>query len=304
MPGGKLRAAFPLFMRKDFEVSVNQAHYEVGVDNIYPAALREMISAAIVTYQLQNKSIDNVRKNYLRDLHYEEDPGGASRMDRACKARCFAQINRIDAVLKAYPPLLLRPPTVGEWIGDLTLLRIQYSFERAFAEADKGALFESVAIARMILEQLAWTDAIRPHNDIEVVKSKSASKAIASLAKKIPDVGRLYGWMSNHVHWEYEAHSKVITSDGEYDGALYANSEFKAIAFAMLIALTLIITKVFNSFIASYSSLSETAEANGWYSHQKDFNPLMMIDEIRKLSDDAPDLLTLMKIVKVAEADG
>jgi hypothetical protein len=297
---GRLNAAFPLFMRKDFEVPVNNTAFEVGVDHDYPATLREMISAATVTYYLQNKSIDNVRRTYLKDMNYEEDPGGHSRLDRSFRKACERQVERIGEMLRTYPEILDRAPTVGEWIGDLTLIRASYSFERAFAEADKGALFEAVAIARMILEQLAWVYVIRNFDDVDKVRKTQTTKCIGSLSKKFSDVGKLYGWMSNHVHWDYEAHIKVVTNDGTFDGALSATSEFKAIAYAMLIALAYLLLNVFNSLMSEYSELAAAGLPSTGLIKESDFDPIVMISSIYDLSDRSLDILTIMNIVKTA----
>lgn len=299
-----LSAAFPLFMQKDFEVSVNNVPYEIGVDKNYPAALREMVSAAAVTYYLQNKSIDNVRRTYLKDVKYEEDPGGDARLDRSYRKICLSQIDRLTSAVRDYPSVLTRQPTVGEWIGDLTLIRIPYSFQRAFAEADKGALFEAVAVARMALEQLAWTYAVRKLDDVNKVKAVSATKSVGLLSKEFAEVGRLYGWMSNHVHWEYDAHVKVVTTDGTFHGAFFANSEFKAISYAMLTALTFIVFKVFAAIISSYPELEEVVRTRGWLGQEAEFEPLSMISRIYSLSESSPDVMTILNIVKVAIPDG
>ncbi|PZM09579.1 hypothetical protein [Rhizobium tubonense] len=295
----RLQAAFPLFMQKDFETPVNNVPYEVGVDNDYPAGLREMISAATVTYYLQNKSIDHVLRTYLKDMKYEEDPGGNVRLDRSFKRVCLRQIEQIGDAVRMYPPLLGRTPTVGEWIGDLTLVRISYSFDRAFAEADKGALFECVAIARMILEQIAWICVIRSFDDVEKIKRTPTTKCIGPTTSKFSSFGRLYGWMSDHVHWDYEAHIKVITKNGEFTGAWSATSQFKAIAYAMLIALASLVFEVFRYLLGLYTELLGNAALQEALTKAVDFVPVSMIRQIFDLSEESKDIQTILDISKV-----
>jgi hypothetical protein len=235
-------------------------------------------------------------------MAYEEDPGGASRLDRDFRRLCLAQVERIGEALSGYPPLLGRQPTVGEWIGDLTLTRVQYSFRRAFAEADKGALFESVAIARMILEQLAWIYVVRPLSDVDKIRNTKTTKCIGRLSDQFSDVGKLYGWMSDHVHWDYRAHIKVITHNGDLSGAWSATSEFKAIAYAMLIALTFFVFDVFSVIMNSYTELSETEELPTWLAKDLDFDPCVMVGQI--LSGGSLDIQTILNIVKVAANHG
>lgn len=264
-----------------------------------------MISAAIVTYSLRNKSIDHVRRTYLKDIRYEEDPGAESRLDRGYKRACFSRLTAIQAAINSYPPLLGREPTVGEWIGDLTLIRADYSFRRAFAEADKGALFEAVAIARMILEQLAWVYVIRGIDDAEKVQKTQTTKCMGITAAKFRTVGRLYGWMSDHVHWGYNAHAKVITSnDDGYSGAWLATPQFKATAYAMLIALTAIAYELVIALLGNYPELIESKVLKDWLVESDDFSPVSMVERIYELSDESEDINTILEIVKVATNDG
>lgn len=261
-----------------------------------------MISASILTYQLSNKSIDYVLKRYLADKDYEEK--SSSRLDKDFRRACLEQVSLFQAALKVYPPLTQREPKVGEWIGDLTAIRTGYSLQRAFGEADKGALFEAVAIARMILEQVAWAFAVRGIDDPLKVQRLAATKSIGLLSTTFPIVGRLYGWMSNHAHWGYDAHYKVITSRDGFSGAWLFNTEFKAIAYAMLIALTLVISEVGAAMLNEYPELHSTKEFKLWAQHRGGFDGLSMIEKIYDLDQGSSDIQTILNIVKVAANHG
>lgn len=298
-----LRAAFPVFTQKDFESSVNRASYKIGVDNSYPAHLRKMVSASVLTYQLNNRSVDHVLKTYLRDHDYKEI-GAENRLDRSYKRACIRQVSCFQAALKSYPPLVDREPRVGEWIGDLTIIRLGYSLQRAFAEADKGALFEAVAIARMILEQISWVVAIRREDDVGKAKKVSATKSVGIANADFPMIGRLYGWMSNHAHWAYDAHVKVITSMDGFSGAWLFTTRFKAIGYAMLIAVTSLITQVAASLFAEYPELADTKELKDWESERSGFAFVSMIEKIYELDSQSSDIATILDIVKVKANHG
>ncbi len=298
----ELRAAFPVFMQKDFEGPVNNAAYQVGVDKSYPSRLRKMISASILTYQLNNKSVDYVLRKYLNDKDYEEK--SPDRLDKEFRSACLEQVSLFQAALKIYPPFTQREPRVGEWVGDLTAIRMGYSLQRAFGEADKGALFEAVAIARMILEQLAWAAAVRGIDDASKVQQLAATKSIGLLNANFPIAGRLYGWMSNHAHWGYDAHYKVITSKDGFSGAWLFNTEFKAIAYAMLIALTLVISQVGAVMLNEYPELHLTAEFKRWDQHRISFDGGSMIEKISGLDQSSSDIQAILNIVKVAANHG
>lgn len=294
----KVRGAFPLYMREELEVPVNQMGFVIGVKKDYPARLREMISAAAITYQLQNSSIDHVRKTYLKSMSYEEDEGGSQRFDRDCRRHCQSLIDSADKFLKAYPAPLKREPTVGEWIGDLTLVRVNYSFERAFAEADKGALYESVAIGRMILEQVCWAYCIRPYDEVDSVVKKSVTRCVGEASRSFPAIGRLYGWMSGHAHWAYSAHLKVITRKDEQAGAVFASSFFKAISYAMLVALVDIYRRIVNSFAQRHKIRTLSAIRAEWSKGARAFKPEALLLRINQLTGGSPDVSSLLGIIK------
>lgn len=284
-------------MREELEIHVNQTGFPVGVNSNYPARLREMVSAATITFFLQNNSIDHVRKTYLKDVKYEEDPGGNARFDRKFRHLCLSDLSAAIELLKAYPALLDRPARVGEWIADLTLVRSAYSLERAFAEADKGALFEAVAIGRMMLEQISWSLAVRAMDDVAEIKGTKVTKAITQSSRSVPSIGRLYGWMSDHVHWEYSAHLKAITSRDDQAAALFASSEFKAIAYSMLIALTQIAVDVVDMTLEQYQELHSFAKFQKWKGRGRELDPQQMIAEILQLLGESADVEAILDII-------
>ncbi|WP_136618079.1 MULTISPECIES: hypothetical protein [Mesorhizobium] len=298
LDASKVQDAFPLYMRYELEVPVNQTGFIVGVRKDYPARLREMISAAIVTYHLQNSSIDYVRRTYLKGLSYEEDAGGQFRIDRQCKQSFLKMVAASGAFLKEYPSLAARDPTIGEWIGDLTLVRVEYSFERAFAEADKGALYECVAISRMILEQLCWVYCVRLLDDVDAVASKNATKCVGEAGRVFPIIGRLYGWLSDHAHWAYSAHLKVITQKEDQSAAMLASSQFKAIAYAMLLVLAEVYLRVIDSIARSNRKRALTATRKNWLEAASQFKPQPLLTQIVRLSDKSADVVSLRKILK------
>jgi len=195
-------------------------------------------------------SIDYTRKQYLKDAKYEMNDG--SRLDL-----------RVSAVLKKRTELLSdlivrlseRPvKSNGESVGEWTLLRVPFATKILLSCANRGALFESVAIARMLLEQVAWAIKINSFDDVEKIQSTSATKAVAHLKTICPSCGPLYGWLSSHAHWAYEGHVKAMDFDEERMIALFATSEFKRKALTLSVVMTTIIIWC---FLVSKSSLIE-----------------------------------------------
>lgn len=231
-----LNSAFPILPHVDFEAYVNNAPYRVGVNLSYPAELRERISAAIISYLLQNKSIDYTRKKYLSP--FEEDPGGDKRLDRSLRRVSLTEMGlRHDAIVEANNEHD-RDVCLGEIVRDLTISRIPPSIRSAFSLADRGMIYESLVVIRMNLEQLVWASSISRLEERDSIVGMSVTKSIGKAAKEYAGVGKFYGWLSDHAHWAYDAHVKVISAENGQSITRIANSEFKAIAYAALCVFT------------------------------------------------------------------
>lgn len=247
---------FPIFSSKEYESTLNQTAYPVGVDDDYPAELRERLSAAAVSYQVQLKSIDYTLKKYLQP--YEEDPLGSFRVDRRIRMACLVRANALRLGLAECRRNIDDDSTIGEYLSDVSFHRVTYSIQRAFAEADKGALYESVVIVRMALEQVCWGLAIRSSNDPLEIRGTSATKSVTPVAKKYSNVGRLNGWLSDHAHWSYDAHIKAAFE--EAGAIMFASSPFKACAYAALIVFCDVYEKVVANELGAFIDWSYVKE--------------------------------------------
>jgi hypothetical protein len=123
---------------------------------------------------------------------------------------------------------------VSEW----TLARTSFSMELLAYCGQRGALFEALAVARMMLEQIAWAYSVGNSQAEDAVFCISASAAISRLKHTSKFAGRLYGWLSEHAHWTFEGHKKcAISRDDGALGHLYASSYFKAVVFGVMLLL-------------------------------------------------------------------
>jgi hypothetical protein len=284
-------------MRNELESPLNQMDYVIGVNQDYPARLREMLSAAAITYQLSNSSIDHVRRTYLKDLSYEEDPGGDKRLDRTIRQQCLGLVEAANLVLRQYPGPLGREPLLGEWIGDMTLSRVGYSIERAFAEADKGALYEAAAIARMAMEQCCWAHSVRALDSVDEIAGRPVGHCVTLAKKDFQSVGRLYGWMSRHAHWDRSAQFKAIASEGDYSAVRLASSRFKAVSYCLLIVLTHLYGQIVDDVLRPHRSRSLSAVREQWKAEFKKFRPSRWVRVISRRLHDSEDASELADIL-------
>jgi hypothetical protein len=283
---------FPLFDRGEFDFSFPNAPWPIAIDSATPSEL--------TSYSLQLKSVDYCLKNYLSDVDF---PGGdLDRLDRRIRIFIDLSTSRLSNYVvnvANYCSTSQSHNAIGRFLSTWTLSRAAFSLEIAAYASQRGALFEAVAIMRMLLEQVAWAykvdDVCRDIRPDEYI----ASLAIRDLRKISNASGKLYGWMSKHVHWNYDAHVKSIKCDDKDDTAthLLASSYFKAVCFCTMLVMLDILFDVARTL---YSKIE-----NEVVDDEKPILPLVkdeiirFIEEIRSYSPSDPELQDLASMIAV-----
>jgi hypothetical protein len=244
-------AHFPVFSNEEYDFSFKRHHWPVGLKSTFPEELIRRIGAAVLSYQAGNSAIDYTYKRYFKDHPYVMDDG--SRIDLKISREIKHKMDLLSEAV--YQVSSLEPKKGGAFISEWTFLRIPFSIKFLLSCANRGAFFEGTAIARMILEQVAWANAIDHLDDFEVVKRTSATKSIGLLKAEFENVGRLYGWLSMPAHWAYEGHVSAMHFEDGNTFALFATSRFKACSLALTILMTILSIKIFLSM--KKSSLDE-----------------------------------------------
>jgi hypothetical protein len=221
----------PLFQLKDFDALLNQG-VPIGIDSSYPSELRVRLSAASISYQMGNKSIDHVIKHYFKDFSYEQSP--ANRLDKRISSTLKSELGRLHNVLGQLAP---EDSVLGQLAAKWTFIRVPFSFDLAITCAQRGALFECLAIVRMILEQIAWSLDVCLLDDFRTITSRTAHQSIRALKAIHPSGGKFYGWLSAHAHWAYDAHIKAFEAGDGKIGMRLANPLYKAQALGATLVL-------------------------------------------------------------------
>jgi hypothetical protein len=229
-----LRDAFPLFQAGEYDFYLSKSPWQIGLQSTHPDSLKRKIAAAVMSELAGLRSVDYTLKRYLQDVTYPQEDG--SRLDLRIRAFVSRKMSHFDSAIMYPAPLPDKSfcMTASEW----TLSRGPFSMELLAYCGQRGALFEGLAIARMMLEQLAWAYVINTKSDENAVHELSATRAIVSFKRKFLFAGRLYGWLSAHAHWAFDGHKKSMISRGDTVGHLLASSYFKAVVFAVMILLS------------------------------------------------------------------
>jgi hypothetical protein len=104
--------------------------------------------------------------------------------------------------------------TVGGTVfSNVALRRLEGTFRAAGLLFRIGYLFEARAVARTILEQVAWSYVVRDKINFAQASKLSPTACISDLKKLLPHVGRLYGDLSAETHLGIEQHTRFMKLD-------------------------------------------------------------------------------------------
>lgn len=224
---------FPIYHHEELAVRIGgEGLWPVATSVHTPVELRQGLLACSLAYNLQVRSIDNVRKRYVGDKCPPDDlsslGGEASEFLRAS----FALLERALEALrcKGEAPF-------GMFGAELTLFRALTSLEAGRQLANRGLLLETKAVLRSALEMVCWAHSAFPMEDEQRIKELRAEASVTAARKIQPLVGRLYGALSETVHWRFEAHRRflLVRSPGLF--LLKASSLHRAVglAFSLLV---------------------------------------------------------------------
>ena len=158
-------------------------------------SFRKLIWAAMATYGFGNSSVDHVMRRYgflwdkRADKSFQRDP-------RIVALREIAEtINEIAGALDQVKPA----PQLGPVCAKAALCRLEASFKAAYGLVRKEYIFETDAVVRLILEQLAWAFAVHSVPDEQVLRLPP-TKCIGRLKALFPECGVLYGILTEWAH--------------------------------------------------------------------------------------------------------
>lgn len=285
-PDPDLVSQFPLFQMRDFDVLLNQG-LPIGIDSEYPSELRARLSAASLSFNMGNKSVDHFRKHYLANLKYPVS--SPDRLDKKIADSIKDELQELYKILEDLEP---PEPKLGHMVAKWTFTRIPFSFGHSLTCAQRGALFECLAIVRMILEQAAWALEIRNSDDFNEITTRQAQQSLRSLRSVHPAAGNFYGWLSAHAHWTYDAHIKAFFHQPGQIGMRLADPLYKGQALGALLVL-------FDIVRAAYDRLFETLGNKDEVRNYEPVKTAELLRNIRTLAPEDTDICSLNEMLEL-----
>jgi hypothetical protein len=238
---GKLGEFFPLFPIADFSIVTDpNLGWQIGIQANAPISLQKKIAAALIADSAGLKSLDYAYQHYVSN----GDAGYHSENHERLDLRTARFANRMTTELQVIMHKYVDSYTeqaYGQTLSEWTLYRIPFSMPILLYVGNRGALYEGIAVARLILEQLSFAYYVFNEHNESLIQTLSANTCVSRLKTICPGVGKLYGWMSNHAHWSFDAHKKSVTSaEDNTITHLLTSPHFKAEIFCVILILIVI----------------------------------------------------------------
>lgn len=189
-------------------------------------SLRKLIWAAMATYVFGNSSVDHVIRRYghlwerRSNKSFESDPRLLILRGTQEDVSLIAEtLENIDT-----------SPSLGQVCAKSALCRLEATFKAAYGLIRRNYIFETEAVVRMLLEQLAWAHEAHSMDD-DTLRTLSPTKCITRFKAVFADAGKFYGELSDGAHLDpsivenylrfHSTGSKVIrrsATDSQYSG--------------------------------------------------------------------------------------
>lgn len=196
----------------------------IGVPFDAPEDFKRRIWAAANSYLYGNKSTDYFLRQYGEHWNFERPSRGRRRMAN------FLRLCAIEAESIHFGIVNGKDRTgccVGLMAAEFTLGRIITTYKSVAFNLVQGYVFESAALMRLILEQLAWAYAIRRSEDGSFFEV-SSTKCITGLKTIYPTAGKLYSQLSDYTHINPKLHPQFLDTSEDVVAICYRQHELCA----------------------------------------------------------------------------
>lgn len=192
----------------------------LGVPFDAPDEFKNKVWAAAQCFVFGNSSMDYFYKRYCADTNFPRPDKNRRRLSSILR-RCSFEIERISGELTNGVD---RETTLGLFASESALMRLTNTFRYAAFLLMQGATFESAAMLRLCLEQIAWSFEVHGLDDRSLF-AKNPTRSVSYLKRVYPSCGRLYSLLSDYTHINPKLQRGYLDFSGEYAAVVHRNFE-------------------------------------------------------------------------------
>ncbi|MGE0498125.1 MAG: hypothetical protein AB7I35_04015 [Ramlibacter sp.] len=215
---------------EDFDYVATRLHMALIRRAEVETSFGENIRTAVKASTMRVRSLDYARSRYIENAPAPERSDKHVPYVVAYKAAKDHVLTTIGKLRTEGRP----DPTVGVFGASIVLERLPSSFFSAHLLYRLGHKYEGHAVARLILEQIAWAYAACKFDDMEVIERISPTHSVGLLKKLLPSVGRLYGFLSAKTHIDYCSHEEFLSVVENKNYVRHARADFREYAETIL----------------------------------------------------------------------
>lgn len=189
--------------------------FVVGVPHSIDPEFKRNVFGAAKSYFAGHKSIDYTIKQYGKHWNFDKE---SDNIQENLFSLCSMLRQNSTKIINYLMSINNKPDLPNLFACSAAILRLTNSFHGAVLCVRQSLHFETVAISRIILEQLAWIYSICRMSENEEDYSRIAPhKTIGRLKEIIPGAARGYGFLSKKGHIMFDEtlrYIKVTTGGG------------------------------------------------------------------------------------------
>lgn len=254
----------------------------IGIPENYDKETIERIQAAILSRFLCLNSIDYTYKTYIKrnqnETVYIKNKNNIKLIYKILNV-VRVNINNLNEVLVKIN--FTNKETFGSFLSEAAFRRLESSYEAVVLLILKGNYFEGHSILRIILEQLSWIYFV---SDLKTIDKNllPSNKTISKLKRLIPEIGKLYGFLSDKTHISHKYFSIFLKSEKKGNFI-----ELKSTKYSIYVAYILLKILDIHGIVLEYS----------FKNYLTDFRHIKISDNIVSLKANRP-LSKIMKEIK------
>jgi len=171
--------------------------FVVGVPYSIDPEFKRKVFGAAKSFFVGHKSIDYTIKQYGKYWNFEKSDEVQDGLFQLCSMLRHNSIETINYLLS----IDKKPDLPNLFACSAAIMRLTNSFQGAVLCIRQCLHFETIAISRIILEQISWIYSIcRMSEDEEAYSKIAPHKTISRLKEIIPGAARGYGFLSKKGH--------------------------------------------------------------------------------------------------------
>ncbi|GAA2074390.1 hypothetical protein GCM10009758_17050 [Microbacterium hatanonis] len=179
--------------------------------------LNEDLRAVALATTLGMKSLDKARKQFA------SLPGAVEHPPRAAYIQAYKRaMSHVESCRRSLQTNEHAPLTEGMFAGSVAMERLIHTMFSAHVLYQLRLRIEADAVARVALEQIAWSVAVAPLDDFESVAKVQPQRSMSAMKSLVtqPSAGRLYSYLSSSAHAGIGQHLAVFDVDDDGRGLI------------------------------------------------------------------------------------